>query len=437
MNIRILGDFNPDQLYCAGSVTKFMTTYVVLSFLASKNHDLDKILDDEDFLDSIAFNAEAKAFLTNFQNIIGSQFTLRDLCTYYAGLPYTFDPTDESIENVDAGNPFKHHQLPDEETFLKLCREKVKSVYPNRSNYHYSELSIIFMSYFIEKAYSVKMEDLYDNFIIKNFKVKQSCLSRTRPNNVYIQDLSDKYDYAAVAVQDHGFFCYSNGFYTTLNELRVILEGILQDPVYQHHIANIEKARHACDDIISGMAVELRVKGDDIVVGYEGLSFSGCNIWSFSNKLQQGYVTFCDDEEAAYQLIYAKFGYEDFDPAPASTRQYSEFYKNAYPGVQENCDVPVEYQGKYQRVRINDIELPSLTVLGNHYLTIRDPEETTYTLTHQKNSGYHIEGDDGIPDSRVGLIQSHAGNRFMFYNGSLYKRVAPLELDAQSPQLKK
>ncbi len=67
MNMRILGDFNPDQLYCAGSVTKFITTYVVLSFLAAQQHDLKVILDDENFLQSIAASDEAKSFLALFQ----------------------------------------------------------------------------------------------------------------------------------------------------------------------------------------------------------------------------------------------------------------------------------------------------------------------------------------------------------------------------------
>lgn len=36
MTIHIVGSFNKDQIYCAGSVTKLLTTYVALSFLAEK-----------------------------------------------------------------------------------------------------------------------------------------------------------------------------------------------------------------------------------------------------------------------------------------------------------------------------------------------------------------------------------------------------------------
>ncbi len=64
-----------------------------------------------------------------------------------------------------------------------------------------------------------------------------------------------------------------------------------------------------------------------------------------STKLNQGYLLFTEDEEAAYQLIYSHFGYTDFDPVPPSTCQFSQYFKNHYPAQQETRDVPTVYQG--------------------------------------------------------------------------------------------
>src|SRR5689334_9367812 len=105
MSFTTLGTFNQKQLFCAGSVTKLLTTFVVLSLLSEK-HDLSKVLDDEDFFDLISVNTEAKSFLQLFQKTIGSKFSLRDICSFYTGLPYTFDPDKETLEAVDKGKPF-------------------------------------------------------------------------------------------------------------------------------------------------------------------------------------------------------------------------------------------------------------------------------------------------------------------------------------------
>lgn len=41
--------------------------------------------------DELCINQASKSFLQLFQNRIGSRFTLRDVCTYYTGLPYLFE----------------------------------------------------------------------------------------------------------------------------------------------------------------------------------------------------------------------------------------------------------------------------------------------------------------------------------------------------------
>lgn len=425
MNIRILGDFPTDQLYCAGSVTKFLTAYVVLSKLAEKDK-IEDILDDDDFLDKLAASTNkpaAKEFLTLFQKIIGSKFTLRDIFTYYTGLPYTFEPDKKSLRSADLGYPFKHHSLMNEADFLEACRNRIKPLFPNRSKYHYSELSIIFIAYFIEKVYGVRMEDLYQQFIANPCHLTHSRMSRTRPDGVLTRDLSSKYDYAAVAVQDHGFFCYSNGFYTTLNELKIIIESIEQQPVFQH-MTDLSQARVANGNVISGLSLELRVVGNDVVYGYEGLSFSGCNIWSCSRNNKQGYLMFCDDETAAYTYIYKQFGYTDFDPAPSHTTQLCMRYLANTPAATKEEAVPELFQGEYQRVKLNEVEIESVCVVGSQALSMHDPDPVDYSLSRQ-NGSLHILDEHHSPDSRISFYTVASGNQFMFYNGSLYRHRQP------------
>src|SRR5579864_8448512 len=166
MSMQIIGDVDKNRIYCGGSFTKFVTTFVCLSLLAEK-HDLARILDDDDFLDSISTAPAARSFLDIFQKQIGSRFTIRDVCTYYTGLPYTFDVSAAELERVDQGQAYKHHSILDEKTFLDYCQHEITQIYPNRSKFHYSEVAIIFIGYLMEKIHSVKMENLYQTFVIK------------------------------------------------------------------------------------------------------------------------------------------------------------------------------------------------------------------------------------------------------------------------------
>jgi hypothetical protein len=421
MPIVIFGEFDRDQLYCAGSVTKLLTTFVVLSLLSEK-YDLSKVLDDEYFLDTISTTEAAKDFLQIFKNKIGPKFTLRDICSFYAGLPYTFEPDAAALERVDAGESFVHHSIPDEKAFLHACKTRFTPIYPNRSKFHYSEISIMFLGYLFEKIYNKSMEELYQKYLIGKFKLAKSQFARKRPKNVYFQDLSGHYDYAAVAKQDHGFFCYGNGFYTTLNDMKLLLENLLNDAVFQH-IVDVKTARSASDTLMNGLTIEMRKVGDDVMFGYDGVSFSGCNVWAYSTKLKTGYLTFCNHTETAYQVISSNFKCTAYDEVPEHTTQfYSEFLKK-YAAPVESKGIPVEYQGKYRRVKINGKKLKDVFVLGKDFLVIRDPLEVRYNLTCV-NSSFHIQGDDQTHEARVSLHQAKSGNRYLFYNGTLYGHTA-------------
>ena len=61
MAIQIVGSFDRDTIYCAGSLTKLLTTYVSLSLLSEK-YDLKKIVDDNDFLETLATDSSSKDF---------------------------------------------------------------------------------------------------------------------------------------------------------------------------------------------------------------------------------------------------------------------------------------------------------------------------------------------------------------------------------------
>lgn len=420
MQIEILGDFPKDQLYCAGSVTKFLTTFVILSYLRQLGYQLKDILDDENFLTTIAVNAEAKSFLQLMQCKIIGKFTLRDLCTYYTGLPYTFDPTPEALEKIAAGQPFKHHSLVvSEEAFLQLCEQNVSALYPNRSKYHYSELSIIFMAFLFEKITERSMEDLYDEFIVKRFQLTLSRLSRKRPADVYTQDLSDKVDYAAVAIMDHGYFVYSNSYYTTLNEMKQLLEAMHDDAVFQLMI-DVEEARAAATEVMNGLSIELRQANGDLIYGYEGLSASGCNIFSCSRAQGKGYILFCNDEEKAYELIYQNFGITAFEPVTDKSRRFSQAFADSY-AAHRFADIPPEFQGQYKRVKINGGEAQTLTTLSDKQLHIHNPSLVTYDLLFAAQSPC-IQGEDGTHESRIRLYQSQ-GKRFLFFDGSAYELI--------------
>lgn len=423
MTMEIIGKVDPNRIYCTGSLSKLLTTFVSLSFLAEQ-YNVEEFVDEINFLDHLCTTPAAKQFLQLFQHLIGSQFTIRDLCSYYTGLPYTFDLDETELASVEAGHPFKHHHIADENTLLHRCTNKITPVYTNRCKFHYSEIAIIFLGYLLEKNFSIKIEALYQKFIIGKYQLKSSTFSRKRAANVYCQDLSDKYDYPSIAILDHGYFCYSNGFYTTLNDMKIMLENLLHEPIF-NYMTNIKNARAASGRLLNGLSVEIRLRDDDIIYGYEGLSFSGCNIWAYSTKKQHGYLTCCNSEEEAYTLIYEnQWGYQEFDKVPNDSQHiYTKFIKNYVFNLPKK-DIPFDYQGKYQRVNINEKVLHTEFEVGNDFIIIRDPEMIKYDLVYTNNH-YCIKGKDGVHGERVGFYEAKSGNKYMLYDGTLYAKLTP------------
>lgn len=420
MNIEIIGDADRTRLYCTGSFTKMMTTFVSLSFFSEK-YILNDILDDDHFFDTICANAASREFLNIFQHIIGSKFSLRDVCSFYNGLPYTFDLSASELERVDQGQPYQHHGIMDEQTFLTMCRTCVTQIDPNHSKFHYSEIAIIFLGYLIEKIYDVKFEDLYKKYLLDAFELKASLFSRTKPDNVYVQDLSDLYDYPSITIQDHGYFCYSNGFYTTLNDQKKLLEQLLLTPVFAA-MSDITKARAASNRLMSGMTLEIRKVDDDILYGYEGLSYSGCNIWVYSTKYKKGYLTTTNDEDGIYDVIYGLFGYSEFDKVPEHTQEiYQAFLKNTHYEF-ESKPIPADYVGSYQRVNMNGSKLETIFTVGEHNISIRNPAPVTYDVIYDHGI-YRITCKDGMHGTKVGFYQAKSGNHYMQFDGSLFKKI--------------
>lgn len=419
MSIEIIGPVDPNRLYCGGSFTKFVTTFVTLSLLAEK-YDLKAIINNDNFLDEICVNQSSKNFLRLFQTIIGSQFNIHDLCTFYTGLPYTFDVSSDEIESVDLGNLYKHHSILDENIFLQRCEKYITLVYPNRSKFRYSEISIIFLGYIIEKIYNTSFEDLYKKYVIDKLQLKNSLFSRVRPKNVFTEDLSDKYDYPAIAILDHGYFCYSNGYYTTLHDAKILLEYMLDSPVF-HFMVDLNNARPASNRLLNGLTVEIRRVGEDILYGYEGLSFSGCNIWAYSTKHKKGYLTYTNSEEDAYDIIYDKFGYKEFDKVPEEMQKNYYNFLSHYPFKIIEKEIPYEYRGSYKRVRINDKVLNLLFSAGNNYINIRNPEEIKYDVI-LVNDIYRIKDKDHLHGSKVGFCSAKSGNKYMYFDGNLYRK---------------
>jgi len=423
MSMQIVNCYDTNKLFCTGSFTKLLTTYCALSFLSEK-FDLKNILDDDNFFNSICTNQSSKDFLTIFQNKIKNKFSLRDICTFYAGLPYTFDVSEKEIENIELNHPFKHHCIPDEKIFLDMCEKNITPIYTNRCKFHYSELSIIFLGYLLEKVYDFKIEALYQKYVIDKFQLTNSVFSRVRPINVYCQNLSYKYDYPSVTILDHGYFCYSNGFYTTMNDMKQLLEQLLNEPIFLQYMTDIKNARAASPTIMNGLTVEIRNVDGDILFGYEGLSFSGCNLWCYSTKYKRGYITFTNDEEEAYN-VYDLFGYTRFDSVPKHTDAIYRHFIETYHDTIEPKDIPPLYQGKYQRVNINESHLDTFFTVANNFITIRNPNEIQYDVIYT-NGNYYVKGKDKIHTVKVGLIKSLTGNYYMYYDGTLYKKVSSL-----------
>lgn len=417
--INIIGGSDPDRLYCTGSFSKLMTTFVSLSFLTSQYY-LEDILQDVDFLTKIAKGTDGEEILTIFEKHIGSRFSLRDVCSFYNGLPYTFDITPEEIDLVEEGRPLKHHSVMNEEELIKRCRHSITQMDPNRAKFHYSELAIIFLGYFIEKVFDVCYEDLYQKYVIDAFGLTNSLFSRIRPPHVYCRDYSEAYDYPSIAILDHGYFCYSNGFFTTLNDHKNLIEHLLESPVFQV-MSDIRHARAASNTIMNGLAVEIRIVGDDSIYGYEGLSYSGCNIWAYSTKLNRGYITLIDSEEAAYDVIYGALGYQDFDRVPEYTqKEYRQFFETHRFHFEEKA-IPAEYVGNYHRVNINESFLPLTFSVSEHAIEIRNPDRVKYDVVYD-NGVYRTKTKDGAHGIKVGFVKGKA-NHYMYFDGALYRKI--------------
>jgi CubicO group peptidase (beta-lactamase class C family) len=422
MTFHIIGDVDKSRLFCAGSFTKLLTTYCCLSFLAER-FELREIVDSPTFLNEICRNQKAKDFLALFQKQIGGKFSIRDLCSFYTGLPYTFDVSEAELEVVEGGQPFKHHSILSEKTFWWLCENNITPVYANECKFHYSEIAIIFLAYVLEQAFEINIEDLFEKYILAKFKLTDSLFSRFLPASVFKQDLSDQYDYPSIAILDHGYFCYSNGFYTTLNDMKLLLENLVVTPVFQV-MTDLKSARAASNRLLNGLTVEIRLAGDDVVYGYEGLSFSGCNCWAYSTQLRQGYLTFSNSEEEVYKILYdEQLGYKAFDKVPAESEAiYHRFIENYHPD-RSSQDLPLEFQGKYLRVNINEKTLTDIFIVGATFIVIRNPDEIKYPVVYAKGV-YRVQGKDNVPNIKVGLLTSKAGNRYMSFDGTLYKKIA-------------
>jgi hypothetical protein len=116
-------------------------------------------------------------------------------------------------------------------------------------------------------------------------------------------------------------------------------------------------------------------------------------------------------------------GCTEFDKVPAYTEEiYKNFLKNYNFSLVEAKDIPEQYQGKYQRVTVNEKILETIFIVGNNYIIIRNPDEIKYDVVYLKGN-YRIKGKDNIPGTKVGLLQAESGNRYMSFDGTLYKKI--------------
>ncbi len=200
--------------------------------------------------------------------------------------------------------------------------------------------------------------------------------------------------------------------------MKILLENVLSEPTFLFMV-DLSKARAASNRLLNGLTVEIRLVDDDVIYGYEGLSYSGCNIWAYSTKQKQGFLTFSNDEDAVYGELYGHLGYQNFDVVPQHSQQsYNHFIAN-YDFTSATKAIPEEYIGNYHRVKINDKDLKNTFALGRDYMLIRAPEETRYDLMYYNNN-YHVKGKDRTRGSVVHLYQTQRGNRFLSFEGTLY-----------------
>jgi hypothetical protein len=145
-------------------------------------------------------------------------------------------------------------------------------------------------------------------------------------------------------------------------------------------------------------------------------------LWAYSTKHNRGYVTFGNDEEAIYPIIYGQFGYTDFDKVPEHTEEiYKNFIKHYHDRFQEKT-IPEEYQGYYQRVKINEKNLETIFLMANDFMMIRNPEIIKYPIIYANNN-YRVKGKDNTHGAKIGLYQAKSCNKYFLYDGTLYKKI--------------
>lgn len=187
-------------------------------------------------------------------------------------------------------------------------------------------------------------------------------------------------------------------------------------------MTDIRKARAASNKVMNGLTVELRIVNDDVICGYEGLSYSGCNIWAYSAKYKKGYITTTNDEDKAYPLIYDKFGYSQFDNVPDYTQQiYKKFLASQHYDFSDQA-IPAEYVGTYHRVNINDITLETDFTVGEHFIVIRNPETVKYDVVFDHGI-YRTKCKDHMHGIKIGFYQAKSGQHYMCFDGTCYKKV--------------
>ena len=96
---------------------------------------------------------------------------------------------------------------------------------------------------------------------------------------------------------------------------------------------------------------------------------------------------------------------------------------NHYSFNAETRDIPEIYQGTYQRVKINKKSLALLFFVEKKFIIIRNPDEIKYEIVYF-NDHYCIKGKDGVHGGKVGFYEASSGNKYMLYDGTLYKKIS-------------
>jgi len=135
------------------------------------------------------------------------------------------------------------------------------------------------------------------------------------------------------------------------------------------------------------------------------------------------YITFSNNEETIYDVVYGQLGYTEFDKVPQHAQvDYARFLENYdYTAIEEK-NVPEAFQGNYHRVKINKKDLPDVFVVGNNFMIIRNPEKIKYDIIYFNNQ-YRIKNKDQVHGARVGFYSAKSNNKYMLYDGTLYKKM--------------